>query len=120
MNIPKIFDSEYRFATILWEHEPIATSELVKLCSEQLGWKRTTSYTVLKRLCDRKILLTQDSIVTSLISKEEIQRSESTAFIDRTFSGSIPQFIAAFTSGKTLSQKEVDEIKKLIEEYEEG
>ncbi|MEX1376729.1 MAG: BlaI/MecI/CopY family transcriptional regulator [Eubacteriales bacterium] len=118
MEIPKIFESEYRFACIVWEHEPIAMKELIKLCTAQLGWKRTTTYTVLKRLSERGIMQSVDSIVTSLISKEAIQRQESQEFINRTFEGSLPSFIAAFTSNKALSSDEAAEIKKMIEEYE--
>ena len=119
MDIPKIFESEYRFACIVWEHEPIIMRQLVKLCSDKLGWKRTTTYTVLKRLTDRGIMTSKDSIITSLISKKEIQRQESRQFINRTFDGSLPNFIAAFTNNKSLSSQEVAEIKRMIDEYEE-
>jgi len=118
METPKIFESEYRFACIVWEHEPILMRELIKLCTSQLGWKRTTTYTVLKRLSERGILASNDSIVTSLISKEAIQRQESREFINRTFEGSLPGFIAAFTNNKALSAEEAAEIKKMIEDYE--
>lgn len=120
MNIPKIFESEYRFACIIWEQEPISMRELVKLCSNNLGWKRTTTYTVLKRLAERGIMNSENSVVTSLISKEEIQRNESREFIERTFEGSLPQFVAAFANNKALTLVEVAEIKRLIDAYEEG
>ena len=119
MNTPKIFESEYRFACIVWEHEPIAMRELIKLCSENLGWKRTTTYTVLKRLSERGIMTSKDSVVSSLISKEEIQRQESREFIERTFDGSLPQFIAAFADSKSLTSEEVEEIKQMIDDYKE-
>ena len=118
METPKIFESEYRFACIVWEHEPIAMKELIKLCAAQLGWKRTTTYTVLKRLSERSIMESNNSVVTSLISKEVIQIQESRTFINKTFEGSLPNFIAAFTSNKGLSKEEAAEIKKMIEEYE--
>jgi len=118
METPKIFESEYRFACIVWDHEPIPMRDLIKLCNSQLGWKRTTTYTVLKRLSERGILASNDSVVTSLISKEAIQRQESREFINRTFEGSLPGFIAAFTNSRALSVDEAAEIKKMIEDYE--
>lgn len=119
MDIPKIFESEYRFACIVWENEPISMKELIQLCTEKLGWKRTTTYTVLKRLSERGIMKSEESVVTSLISKEAIQRQESKEFIKRTFDGSLPEFIAAFTNSKSLSSDEVTQIKRMIDEYEE-
>ena len=120
MYTPKIFESEYRFACIVWENEPVNMRELIKLCSDGLGWKRTTTYTVLKRLAERGIMNNENSVVTSLISKEEIQRNESREFIERTFQGSLPQFIAAFTNNKALTSEEAAEIKRMIDSYEEG
>ena len=120
MNTPKIFESEYRFACIVWENEPINMRELIKLCSDELGWKRTTTYTVLKRLAERGIMNNENSVVTSLIPKEEIQRNESREFIERTFEGSLPQFVAAFTNNKALTAEEAAEIKRMIDTYEES
>ena len=119
MEIPKIFESEYRFCLILWEYEPVSSSELVRLCAEKLKWKKSTTYTVIKRLAERGVLQTKDAVVTSLVSKEEVQRTESRAFINRTFAGSLPQFIAAFTKEKALSEDEVAEIRRMIDRYEE-
>ena len=96
METPKIFESEYRFCLILWEHEPVRSKELVKLCEEQLGWKSTTTYTVIKRLSERGILKNEHTIVTSLISKDQIQEAEMEELIDKKFEGSLPAFIAAF------------------------
>ncbi len=93
--------------------------ELIQLCADNLGWKRTTTYTVLKRLIERGIMSSNDSVVTSLISKEEIQRHESKDFIERTFDGSLPKFIAAFTDNKSLTADEIEEIKHMIENYKE-
>ncbi len=118
METPKIFESEYRFCQILWEHEPVGSTELVRLCREQLGWKKSTTYTVIKRLSERGVVKMENSVVTALVSRDQVQRSESREFIDRTFGGSLPQFIAAFTSGKALTEQEVSEIRRLIDEYE--
>jgi predicted transcriptional regulator len=104
METPKVFESEYRFCEILWENEPVSSSELVRLCSEKLEWKKSTTYTVIRRLAERGVLKNEDSIVTSLVSKEDIQSAESEEVVERTFSGSLPNFIAAFTRKKNLSK----------------
>lgn len=118
MDTPKIFESEYRFACIVWEKEPVSVKELIGLCAEQLEWKRTTTYTVLKRLCERGILRNDDGIVTSLYSKEEIQYSESRQFLDKTFDGSLPGFMAAFLKGKKISDKEIKELRQMLDDFE--
>ena len=118
METPKIFESEYRFACIVWEKEPVSVKELITLCNEQLEWKRTTTYTVLKRLCERGILANEDGIVTSLYSKEEIQYSESRQFLDKTFDGSLPGFLAAFLNEKKVSEKELKELRQMLDNYE--
>lgn len=117
---PKIFNSEYKFACIVWEHEPVTTRDLVNYCAEQLEWKRTTTYTVLKRLCERGVFQTIDSEVTSLIPKEEIQHGESRQFVKRTFGGSLPSFIAAFLGNDTLSAEEAEQLKAMIDQHKEG
>ena len=119
MNSPKIFDSEYQLACIVWENEPMTTRALVEECASKLDWKRTTTYTQLKRLCDRGILAVKDSVVTSLISREAIQLSESRSFLKRTFSGSLADMVQAFTGGAAITKEEADRIRKLIDEYEE-
>ena len=119
MKTPKVFESEYRFCLILWEHEPIKSSELVKLCKEQLGWKPTTTYTVIKRLSERGVLKNENTIVSSLVSKDEIQASEINEMVEKTFEGSLPAFIAAFSKRKTLTSKEIKEIKDMIDSLEE-
>lgn len=106
---------EARFADIIWEHAPLTTKELVSLCEKELSWKRTTTYTVLKKLCDRGIFDTTDSVVTVKISKDEFQAIQSEEFVQETFQGSLPAFIAAFTTRKTPSAKELEELKKLID-----
>ncbi|MBE6583226.1 MAG: BlaI/MecI/CopY family transcriptional regulator [Ruminococcaceae bacterium] len=120
MNTPKVFESEYRFCLILWDHEPIKSTELVKLCREQLGWKPTTTYTVIKRLSERGVLKNEHTVVSSLVSKEEIQISEVSDMIEKTFEGSLPAFIAAFSKSKKLSEKEIDELQKLISDMKKG
>ena len=120
MEIPKIFESEYRFCEILWENEPVSSSELVRLCNEKLEWKKSTTYTVIRRLSERGVLKSENAIVTSLVSKEEVQSAESTEVVDKTFAGSLPSFIAAFTRKKELSKQEIDEIQKIIDSYKEG
>lgn len=106
---------ESRFAEIIWENEPMTTKELVDECSKELEWKRTTTYTVLKKLCNRGIFKTEDSIVTSLISKDEFYAIQSENFVDEAFKGSLPAFLAAFSSRKPLSAEEIKEIRKMID-----
>lgn len=120
MNTPKVFESEYRFCLILWDHDPIKSTELVKLCREQLGWKPTTTYTVIKRLSERGVLKNEHTVVSSLVSKEEIQISEVSDMIEKTFEGSLPAFIAAFSKSKKLSEKEIDELQKMISDMKKG
>lgn len=108
---------EARFADIIWENEPLTTKELVAFCEKELNWKRTTTYTVLKKLCERGIFKTENSIVTSLISKDEFYAIQSENFVDETFAGSLPAFVAAFTSRKKPSKKEIEEIKRMIDKF---
>ena len=119
MEVPKIFESEYRFCEILREHEPVTSSELVRLCNEALEWKKSTTYTVIRRLSERGVLKSEGAVVTSLISREDVQSAESAEVVERTFSGSLPSFIAAFARKKNLSKQEVDEIQKIIDTYKE-
>lgn len=122
MEVPKIFESEYRFCLILWEHEPVGSGELVKLCREQLGWKPTTTYTVIKRLSQRGVLKNENAVVTSLVSREEVQAAEIDELVEKRFDGSLPAFIAAFTRHRQLSAREADEVQQMIDRYrkEEG
>lgn len=115
MSTPKIFESEYRFCLILWEHEPIRSMDLAKLCREKLDWSKTTTYTVIKRLCDRGVIRNENAVVTSIISKEEAQRSELDEMMDKKFEGSLPAFIAAFGRRQSLSDAEIEEIRRIIE-----
>ena len=115
METPKIFESEYRFCLILWEHEPIRSTELAKLCKEKLDWSKTTTYTVIKRLSERGVLKNENTIVSSLISKDEAQQSELNELVEKKFEGSLPAFIAAFARRQELSDDEVAEIRRIIE-----
>jgi predicted transcriptional regulator len=117
METPKVFESEYRFCLILWEHEPVKSSELVALCKEQLGWKPTTTYTVIKRLSDRGVLVNENTIVRALVTKEQVQTAELNEMMEKTFEGSLPAFIAAFSRHRKLSEKELDVVQKMIDDY---
>ena len=120
MEIPKIHESEYRFCLILWDHEPVTAVELVKLCQEQLGWKRTTTYTVIKRLGERGVLKNDNSVITSLVSKDEAQMYEIDELVEKKFEGSLPAFIAAFTKRQDLSEKDLDEVQRMIDRIRKG
>ena len=120
MNIPKIPEGEYRFCLIMWEHEPVSSVDLVKLCQEKLGWKRTTTYTVIKRLGDRGVLKLENGVVTALISKEEAEAAEIETFVESKFGGSLPAFVAAFTKRKDVSEKDLDEMQRMIDRIRKG
>ena len=119
METPKIFESEYRFCLLLWEHEPVNSTRLVAICKEELGWSKATTYTVIRRLAERGVLKNEDTIVTSLVSKEEAQASRLTELVEETFEGSVPAFIAAFSRSKKLSKADVDQLQALIDSYQE-
>ncbi|MCI8696080.1 BlaI/MecI/CopY family transcriptional regulator [uncultured Acetatifactor sp.] len=120
METPKVFESEYRFCLILWENEPINSTKLARLCNERLGWSRTTTYTVIRRLSDRGIVKNENAVVTSLVSKDEVQAAEIDELVEKTFQGSMPAFIAAFTRRRKLSGEEVAEIRRMLDRYEDG
>ena len=119
METPKIFESEYRVCLILWEHEPIKSTKLVELCKESLGWSKATTYTVIRRLSERGVVKNENAVVTSLVSKEEAQKSRLDEMVEETFEGSMPAFIAAFSKSKRLSKDEVEQLRQLIDSYEE-
>lgn len=119
METPKIFESEYRFCLILWEHEPVNSTKLVELCKAQLGWSKATTYTVIRRLSERGVLKNENTIVSSLVSKEQTQASRLEEMVEETFEGSMPAFIAAFSRSKKLTPSEVAQLKALIDTYEE-
>lgn len=120
MATPKVFPSEYQFCLILWENEPVGSTQLVRICKEKLGWSKATTYTVIRRLSERGVLKNENAVVTSLVSKEEIQAAEIDELVEKTFEGSLPAFIAAFTKHKRLSPDQLAEIRRMIDEYEEG
>ncbi len=120
MSIPKIPESEYRFCLVLWEHEPVTAVELVKLCRERLAWKKSTTYTVIKRLGEKGILQNNNGTVTSLVSKDEAQAYEIGELMEKKFEGSLPAFIAAFTKHRKLSEEEIDEVQRMIDSFRKG
>lgn len=120
MEIPKVFESEYRFCLILWEHEPIKSSELVNLCREQLGWKPTTTYTVIKRLSERGVLKNENTVVSALVTKDEVQAAQINEMVEKTFEGSLPAFVAAFTKHQNISEKEISAVQQMIDRYRKG
>ncbi|MCI6907520.1 MAG: BlaI/MecI/CopY family transcriptional regulator [Clostridiales bacterium] len=118
-DVPKIFESEYRFCLILWEHEPVPSGELVRLCRERLGWKPTTTYTVIRRLSERGVLKNENAVVTSLVSREEAQAAELDELMETRFGGSVPAFLAAFSRRGRLSDAELDELQRMIDRFRE-
>lgn len=117
MEIPKIFESEYRFCLILWQHEPVNSTKLVALCKDQLGWSKATTYTVIRRLAERGVLKNENAIVSALVSKDDVQKAEIEEFVDKTFEGSMPAFIAAFSRSKKLTREEIAQLQELIDNY---
>jgi Predicted transcriptional regulator len=113
----KLCDSDFYFMCVVWDEAPVRSGELVKLCRERLGWKKSTTYTQIKKLQEKGFLKNEDAVVTALISREEVQKEESDYFVERTFGGSLPGFLAAFMKGRTISGQEAEQIKKMIEEH---
>lgn len=110
-------DVQAVFADIIWNNEPIGSGELVKICEKELSWKKPTTYTVLRKLCEKGLFKNEDGVVTSVISRDEFNASKSEKFVEDTYEGSLPAFIAAFMSHKKISKSEIDEIQKMINEY---
>ena len=119
MNDLKLCESDYRFMCIVWDNEPLTSKQLVNLCSESLGWKKSTTYTVLKKLTEKGFAQNNSSVITSLVKCEDVQKSASVHFVEHTFKGSLPHFLAAFFQGKKISESEATELKALIDEYKE-
>ena len=115
METPKIFESEYRFCLILWREEPINSTKLAKICKEELGWSRTTTYTVIKRLSDRGVVKNENATVTALVSKEAVQVAQMDELMKKTFEGSVPAFLAAFARRQSLTEAEVEALRRIIE-----
>ena len=120
MEMPKIHEGEYRFCLIMWEHEPVTAVELVKHCQEQLGWKKSTTYTVIKRLGERGVLENNNGTITSLVSKDEAQAYEIGELVEKKFEGSLPAFVAAFTKHQKISEEELDEVQRMIDRIRKG
>lgn len=116
----KLCDSEYRFMLLVWEAAPVRSGELVRLANERLGWKKSTTYTVIRKLSDRGFLKNEDSVVIALVSKDECQAVETDYFVERTFGGSLPKFLAAFLGNRTISEEEAEEIRQLIDAHSSG
>lgn len=119
MNDIRLGVVETRFADIVWQNEPIPSGKLKEICEKELNWKKSTTYTVLKKLCDKGIFKNENGIVSSLITREEFNSLQSRQFVDEAFGGSLPAFIAAFTQGKQLTQKEIFELKRMIDDFKE-
>ena len=115
----RLCESDYRFLSLIWDHEPVNSTELVRLAAEELGWKKSTVYTMVKKLAEKDLVANENATVRSLVPREEIQMQESRSFVDQTFSGSLPGFLVSFLGGKTISAKEAEELKKLIDEHRE-
>ena len=112
-------DSDYRFMTIVWDNAPIGSGELAKLCNDILGWKKSTTYTQIKKLCQKGYIKNENAVVYVLIDKEKVLTSQSDEFVEKTFNGSLPMFLTAFLEGKKLSEKEAEKLKGLIDSYKE-
>lgn len=120
MEFLKLCDSDYRFMQIVWEAAPVNSGELVRLCSERLGWKKSTTYTQIKKMCDKGYIENVQATVRVLVPREQVQADESAYFVERTFDGSLPEFLTAFLGGKTISEKEAERIKRMIDEHVES
>lgn len=116
---PKIFESEFRFCQIVWDEEPINSTDLVKICEKRLDWKKSTTYTVIRRLAQRGVIKNENAVVTSLVSKNDAQVAEIDNLVEKSFGGSLPNFIAAFTKHKRLSDDEIKAIRQMIDTYED-
>ena len=115
----KMAEGETRLAELVWEHEPVQSMELVRLCEQELEWKKSTTFTVLKKLCNRRILKNENAVVTSLVPREEFVQEKSRKFVEDTFGGSLPGFFAAFMGKEKLSNKQIEELKQMIDNYKE-
>lgn len=119
MENKRLCESDYRFLRVIWDNEPLSSAKLVSLCAEQLGWKKSTTYTMLKKLCEKGMAKNEDATVTALVPRDAVQAAESEKFVEETFSGSLPGFLVAFLGGKTISAAEAEALKTLIDEHRE-
>lgn len=116
----KLCESDYRFMLVVWENEPLTSGQLVSLCAEKLGWKKPTTYTVLRKMCEKGLLKNEDTCVSALVQREQVQAFESEYFVERAFAGSLPHFLTSFLGGKTISEQEAAELKRLIDAHKGG
>jgi len=116
----KLTESEGKFAELIWQNEPLSSGDLVKLCGKEMNWKKSTTYTVLKKLCQKGIFQNENAVVSSLVTKDEYYSRQSIRFVEDTFGGSLPKFLTAFISGRKLSKHQAEELKRLIDEHREG
>jgi BlaI family penicillinase repressor len=115
----KLTESEEKFAQLIWQNEPVGSGDLVRLCEKEMNWKKSTTYTVLKKLCEKGIFQNENAVVSSLISKDEYYSKQSIRFVEDTFGGSLPKFLTAFIGSRKLSKHQAEELKKLIDEHKE-
>ena len=120
MEYKRLCESDYRFMSVIWEHEPLTSTKLVELCGEKLGWKKSTTYTMLQKLCEKGLARNEDTVVTALVSREQVQAYESERFVEQTFAGSLPGFLVSFLGGRKISQEEAEQLKRLIDQHKEG
>ena len=116
----KLFDAEYRLMDLVWTEEPVNSTALSRMCLERFGWKKPTTYNLIRKLCQRGFLKNEDATVTALVPRQQVQTQESEKFVEQTFSGSLPSFLVSFLKGKTLSREEAEELKQLIDQHKEG
>ena len=116
----RLAESDYRLMTVVWNHEPVSSMKLVEYCLEELGWKKSTTFTMLRKMVEKGYLKNENSVVSSLLSREQVQAAQSEIFVEQTFSGSLPGFLVAFLGGKTISEEEAEELRRLIDEHREG
>lgn len=114
----RLCESDYRFMSVIWDNEPVSSMKLVELCGQQLGWKKSTTFTMLRKLGENGLVKNEQATVTSLVSRQEVQKAESELFVEKMFAGSLPGFLVAFLGGKTISVREADELKQLIDHYQ--
>ncbi len=119
MEVYKFTESEEKFAELIWQNEPIGSGNLVKLCENEMNWKKSTTYTVLKKLCEKNIFKNENTVISSLITKDEYYAKQSIRFVEDTFGGSLPKFLTAFIGGNKLSKHQAEELKRLIDDHKE-
>lgn len=117
MEYKRLCESDYRFMSVIWDNEPLGSTQLVNLCLKQLGWKKSTTYTMLKKVCEKGLAQNQNTVVTSLVPREQVQAAESTTFVNQTFGGSLPSFMVSFLGNRTISEQEAQELKDLIDQH---